>query len=862
MAFKKNRKASMLVKDPEALFRDLRTRTVEGLLTQQGDMLRAYMANIGSTDIALELPTGSGKTLVGLLIAEWRRRKNKERCIFLCPTKQLVHQVVEQAHEKYGIETLNFAGSKHSYSESAMSRFLNCEAIGIATYSSLFNSNPFFDDVSTIIFDDAHSAENYVSKCWSLEISRYKQESLFFAVTQLISPHIPEHDQVQLDDDGDTLDMLSINKLPMPYLLKIKSDLLNLLDVNCTKGENHFCWQMIRDNLHACHLYYTGCSILLRPIIPPTNSFKPFVNAKQRIYMSATLGEGGDLERIFGRKKITRIPAPVGWDKQGIGRRFFVFPMRVCDEPKALDATLEWINKFDRCLILTPRKLDADKIKEKLGQSLVQDGYTLFDSSELEASKKVFTQSPKGIAVLANRYDGIDLIGDECRYLVVYGLPEAMNMQERFLISRLAASVLFDVRIRTRVTQAVGRCTRSSTDWALVAVVGQKVHQYLMKPENRKVLHPELQAEVEFGIEQSDFTETNYFAENIDLFLEQGDAWQEVHNEILEHRDQLSQNVFDTTESLGAVVAKEVEYLNSYWNSHFEEALAAAKDVLVELTNDKLRGYRAWWLYLAGNAAFMAAKGNVAMREEAKRNYALAAQAAEALPWLKQLNSLFQTSPYIEDESDSDGMSFVIERLERQLDKLGKSNSHRIERKFKAIRDGLRSVSSSEFEPAQVLLGKLLGFEADNSSDQGAPDPWWILNEQIGVVFEDYTDLGKSAKIPKRKVLQAKGHPDTLQEKHPDIDFKPILCSGTDNIDNAALPHVDGVYYISVDQMRSFSEKALKVIREIWNSFPGPGDMNWRESAIQAYRENDLSPTAVLSFFTNSKLSDLIDSEG
>ena len=44
--------------------------------------------------------------------------------------------------------------------------------------------------------------------------------------------------------------------------------------------------------------------------------------------MSATLGQGGDLERITGRKKIFRLPIPEGWDQQGIGRRYFIFPER------------------------------------------------------------------------------------------------------------------------------------------------------------------------------------------------------------------------------------------------------------------------------------------------------------------------------------------------------------------------------------------------------------------------------------------------------------------------------------------------------------------------------------------------------
>jgi superfamily II DNA or RNA helicase len=60
--------------------------------------MRTYAAHgLNEPDVALHLPTGSGKTLVGLLIAEWLRRKNHERVVYLCPTRQLVNQVAEQA---------------------------------------------------------------------------------------------------------------------------------------------------------------------------------------------------------------------------------------------------------------------------------------------------------------------------------------------------------------------------------------------------------------------------------------------------------------------------------------------------------------------------------------------------------------------------------------------------------------------------------------------------------------------------------------------------------------------------------------------------------------------------------------------
>lgn len=65
---------------PETLFGVLPRRRdgVGALWSHQGDHLRDYFRDhLASEDVALELPTGSGKTLVGLLIAEWRRTRSR-----------------------------------------------------------------------------------------------------------------------------------------------------------------------------------------------------------------------------------------------------------------------------------------------------------------------------------------------------------------------------------------------------------------------------------------------------------------------------------------------------------------------------------------------------------------------------------------------------------------------------------------------------------------------------------------------------------------------------------------------------------------------------------------------------------------
>lgn len=87
------------ISDAEALFRDLKNRDpkIQHLWSHQADIIRDYHTHIDHRDIALELPTGTGKTLVGLLIAEWRRRTLRERVIYLCPTRQLAYQVGEKS---------------------------------------------------------------------------------------------------------------------------------------------------------------------------------------------------------------------------------------------------------------------------------------------------------------------------------------------------------------------------------------------------------------------------------------------------------------------------------------------------------------------------------------------------------------------------------------------------------------------------------------------------------------------------------------------------------------------------------------------------------------------------------------------
>ena len=104
MGFRPVAKRPRVSENPVDFFQDLRPRKIAALYDQQAQIMRDYAANaVDKPDVAIQGATGSGKTVVGLIIAEWRRRKFRERPVYLCPTRQLVHQVANFARDQLGL---------------------------------------------------------------------------------------------------------------------------------------------------------------------------------------------------------------------------------------------------------------------------------------------------------------------------------------------------------------------------------------------------------------------------------------------------------------------------------------------------------------------------------------------------------------------------------------------------------------------------------------------------------------------------------------------------------------------------------------------------------------------------------------
>ncbi|MGB3402468.1 MAG: DEAD/DEAH box helicase family protein [Microcoleaceae cyanobacterium] len=867
MPFKKIRRSNLSTETPETLYRDYRNRKIEGLLSHQADIIREYCEKaVEKSDVALQLPTGSGKTIVGLLIGEWRLRHFREKVVYLCPTKQLAHQVVEQSINKYGIKANLFTGKQTEYHPTKKTEYRNADTIAVTTYSGLFNTNSFFDNADVIILDDAHAAENYIAKYWSLEISRKNNWEIFRPLIDYFKPALSEsHYSRLIRQSSDNSDAQWIEKIPTPLLCKYEllTKLISLLDEQVKDSDLYYPWSVIRDHLSACHIYISYKTILFRPLIPPTRTHQPFSQAKQRIYMSATLGEGGELERLTGVENIERLKIPKGWDQQGIGRRFFLFPESSLDQDDSLDLVCKMIQSTNRSLVLTPDKNTENELSESI---LKATQYKIFNASQIEKSKQDFITTEKAVAVVANRYDGIDLPGDECRLLIIQNLQKATNLQEKFILTKLAAGILFQDRIRTRIIQAVGRCTRSATDYAAVIILGDELSESLQSPNKRKLLHPELQAEIEFGLEQSKASDENNFLDLLKIFLEHEKEWDNADQELISLRDDLHQEKLPAFDKLKKAVSHEVKYQYALWNNNFEGAVNECREVLSHLQEDDVEGYQAFWYYLAGSAAWLGAKQGIASMESiARDNFKGADKVAPQVSWFSELSRLSLNDDEDSQPNTDTRLTQVIEGLANQLTKLGTAYNQKFEAEVKEILENLKKdgkENTTQFEIAHEKLGKLLGYEAGRSTGASTPDPWWIAGEDLCIVFEDYSGANPSTRIGKKKVQQAEGHRDWIVTYEQiklsnQAEIITVMVAPCTEIEKSAVIHAKEVCYWNITEFRKWAEDAISVVRELRISFPGEADLDWRKRAIKAYPDAKIDPASLVEMLSNNKLRDL-----
>ena len=377
-------------------------------------------------------------------------------------------------------------------------------------------------------------------------------------------------------------------------------------------------------------------------------------------------------------------------------------------------------------------------------------------------------------------------------------------------------------------------------------ILGESLNGYLFKKERREFFHPEIQAELEFGLEQSKSASASEMLDNLRHFLAQDSQWDEAEKAIVALRANLRQRSLAATKELADAVAAELTYQYALWNGDFVGTLEQCRAVIGKLTHADLRGYRALWLYLAGSAAWLAYKAHQLSSDETAKDYFRKAQAAApVLRWLVALHTEAQASPSTGPTIEP-RLSAMIERLETVLENMGTIHDRKYDAEEKAILNTILQDSDGiAFEEGHRRLGALLGFSAGNSSEDAAPDPWWIADDSFCLVFEDHGEGKAETVFSVRKARQAASHPEWIRENVPELsaaEILPVLITPCTSTTKGAVPSLKKVRYWHLEQFRAWAKQALQALRDIRRDFPGPGSLAWRITAAAKLRDAKIAP--------------------
>lgn len=578
-------KVAQSYETPEELFSKLpnRAKSHGYLRGPQTDALRDYIKLQDKSDIACELPTGTGKTTVGLLIAEWRRRQTGEKVAYLTLTNQLAKQVLREA-ENLGIECANLIGTKETRDAGEVGRYTMGRAIGVTTFSNLFNVNPVVQASNILVFDDAHSGEHSVASMWTVKIDAEAHKATYQEVLAALRPSLSESQYRVITDESE---YAAVELADVHTHADVLTNITSVLD-DAIESSIRYPWTVIRNNLIACLFFVSVREVVIRPITPPTHTHASFNETKQRLYMSATLGGEGDLLRGYGVTSIETIRVKhAQW-----GRRYIFMPSLYFEEDECPQVVSSIWNEVSthRALILAPSFPIANRTFDALSPGMTPSP-TKLTAWDIENSLSPFTTSESAVLCLAGRYDGVDLPGDDCRLLIMAESPGAIGALERHLREHWKLGPLLRRRERTRLIQGMGRCTRDATDFAVIILLGQSLLDSITPPAFSKTLPGEIQRELEWGLEQGEVAreDSDALMQMVVGLLTDEEYRKNANESIaeLDIPDQISDELGD--EDSGKA---EVLYLRAMWSYDYLGAYQIARRIADDINKPELAGYR------------------------------------------------------------------------------------------------------------------------------------------------------------------------------------------------------------------------------------------------------------------------------
>lgn len=479
------------IQEPAALFDALPSKQAGlGYLRQvQATVLERWSPRRDESDLVIKMNTGTGKTIVGLLILQTSLHDGVGPALFLAPTPHLAERASEEAR-RLGLAIVT---------DPTSAKFGSGEAICITTLQIMFNGKTRFGlaengaaiQVGTIVVDDAHSAITRLEECSRSLIP--KDDPAYTALLTLFETDLNAQGAATLLDIK-VGDRGAVMRIPFWAWQDKAADVLKVLHPQRNTPMLEWAWPLVKDHLHLCEATLTSSGLEIASPLPPVQKFPSFADAKRRIYMTATLANDSALVTHFAADATTVAEAIVPDSAADLGDRLVLVPQEIV--PDLSDAELRTavasIAVTDNVVVLVPSWPRAQEWSEVANE-------TVADSKQIAAAVDRLQAGPVGLVVIVNQYDGIDLPDDACRVLVIDGLPQAASGAERRESTALRDSNTITTRQVQRFEQGMGRGVRSREDRCAVLVMDRRLVELISRPDTAARLSPGTRAQLELS---------------------------------------------------------------------------------------------------------------------------------------------------------------------------------------------------------------------------------------------------------------------------------------------------------------------------------------------------------------------------
>ena len=775
----------------EQLFARHRSAHVPALWGWQTEVLAAY-AGVGG-DAAVELPTGTGKTLIGLLAGEHFRESEGAPVAYLTGNKQLAQQVERQARD-LGFPIVPFQGSKDTWSARDVRAFNFGESIGVMNYWNYFNANPGVEPAGMLILDDVHLLEAPLRDLFTVCVRR--GEALYNEVLARVVARCPYY---ALADDllNGVEPMRAPEMLVFPDSADLADEVRDLLDAGLVDGsEAWWAWQRVRDRLEVCCWLVSARAVPFTPYLPPTQTLPHFDEPRRRLYLSATVGSVEDLQRRLGTPPLEKLTASV---QPRQGERVVVIRdgTELPSATELVDVLRPFLERQRKALWLCARTDTAKTFEFALTLSALPGRVRRLEGDN--GADEPFAAEDAGHLIAAGRYDGMDFPGDSCRVEVVPEVPVATSDLEEFVSAYLRDAPFAEARFAQRVAQALGRCNRGEDDRAVYILTDP---EFLGRFSQRRVLDAlpdDVRGDVYAALERSD----RGFPAGL------GDAERFLAGEALPRVQPPARR---QTAAAPATATDEVNGMLALWREDYGRAAMLFDRVAQALA--QTREHRAFWLAMRALALKRAADYGDRAAETQMRAALRAAATAGAVSTFFTRLRLSETRLQGAAAPPADVHDALFASWDRLIDRHGPEGPQ-FDRWSARLLDDLRSPDHDTVARAIAAVGTdLLGLAAAAPpATAGEEDAYWELVAPRRTLTFEVKLAPEARRVVNDDVEQAEGAARAAEAARGN-GARGVLITPHAGVDDTAAARLERVRLLKRELFVADVERLLGVVRE------------------------------------------------